>query len=250
MAFHSYPIEVEADFLERLSRAGPVPALAELMWNALDADTRRLEVTFGYGELDAMNSIVVRDDGHGMSHVDAPTLFRKLGGSWKSAGKKTAHEDRFLHGKDGNGRFRAFTLGEHVEWEVTYEKDSALWTFTITMSAANPKNVDISDESPAEANKPRGVVVRISNLSRDFRSLKSLAGLQELNEIFALYLSDYKAVSISVDGAMLDPATAIASRSSVDLSDIVEEEIRHPVSLEILEWHEETTRSRRTARPP
>ena len=243
MTIHSYPIEVESDFLEKLSKASPVPALAELIWNSVDADAHNVEVTFGTDELGTMTSIVVRDDGHGLSFPDAPTHFRKLGGSWKATGKKTAREDRFLHGKDGNGRFRAFTLGEHVEWDVTYEKDGSRRNFVITMNASSPKSVSISDEAMAETQKPRGVTVRISNLSRDFRSLRSHAGLQELTEIFALYLCDYRAVSIVIDGVKLDPVSAIASRSSVELGDLVDAGTSHPVSLDIIEWHNETTRS-------
>ena len=244
MAIHSYPIEVEADFLSRLSRASAVTALAELIWNSLDADARNVDVTFLYNELDGMDSIVIRDDGHGMTYLEAPNFFGKLGGSWKSLGKRTEHEERFLHGKDGNGRFRAFTLGEHVEWEVTYTKSEGPSTFTITMSGSNPKSVDISDESPAEESKPRGVCVRISNLNRDFRSLTSQAGLHELTEIFALYLSDYQSVAITVGGTKLDAVTAIASRQSVRLPDFcVDGQQLFALSLEIIEWHQLATRS-------
>ena len=35
MANHSYPVEVQSDFLEKITRAKPVHALAEFIWNSL-----------------------------------------------------------------------------------------------------------------------------------------------------------------------------------------------------------------------
>ena len=40
MTEHSYTVEVQPDFLERQSKARPVQAVAELIWNGLDADGR------------------------------------------------------------------------------------------------------------------------------------------------------------------------------------------------------------------
>ena len=38
MTEHSYTVKVQADFLERQSTAKPIQAVAELIWNGLDAD--------------------------------------------------------------------------------------------------------------------------------------------------------------------------------------------------------------------
>ncbi len=35
MGSHSYPVEVQSDFLERITRAQPIQALAEFIWNSL-----------------------------------------------------------------------------------------------------------------------------------------------------------------------------------------------------------------------
>ena len=44
MTKHSYTVEVQPDFLERQSKAKPVQAVAELIWNGLDADANRVDV--------------------------------------------------------------------------------------------------------------------------------------------------------------------------------------------------------------
>lgn len=53
MADHAYPVEVQSDFLEKITKAKPVQALAELVWNGLDADATSVSVSFDYNALGA-----------------------------------------------------------------------------------------------------------------------------------------------------------------------------------------------------
>lgn len=233
MADHAYPVEVQSDFLEKITRAKPVQALAELVWNGLDADATSVNVSFDYNALGAMSAVIVSDNGLGIPFAEAPEGFRRLGGSWKRPGAVTKGEGRFLHGQDGRGRFKAFSLGRFAEWDVTYQKGKDLWTFKIMMSASNIREVRISDEKLAPAGQARGVTLSISELYKEHRSLTTEAGLQELAEIFALYLADYSAVSIKVDTHQIDPDSVIASRHAVNLSDIAEDDKTHLARLEM-----------------
>jgi len=63
MAVSHYPVEVQSDYLEKITRARPAPALAELIWNALDADASRVSVTFHDNEMGGLDRIVIRDNG-------------------------------------------------------------------------------------------------------------------------------------------------------------------------------------------
>jgi hypothetical protein len=47
VAQKAYPVEVQPDYLEKITRAKPPQALAELIWNSLDADARTVSVRFG-----------------------------------------------------------------------------------------------------------------------------------------------------------------------------------------------------------
>ena len=243
MANHSYSVEVQSDFLEKITRAKPIQALAEFIWNSLDADASTVDVNIEQNELGAMSKIIVRDNGTGMEYEMAPELFKSLGGSWKRSGATTKKEGRYLHGQDGRGRFKAFALGRIAEWDVTYRKGKAVSAFTVTMTVANMKEVVISDEEDAVAEKRPGVTLTISEMHKDYRSLTSAAGLQELTEIFALYLADYKNALINVDGTRIDPSAVIASQGSVNLSDIVDEGKAYPVRLDIIEWRSATSRA-------
>jgi hypothetical protein len=153
--------------LEKITRAKPVQALGEFIWNSLDADASAVDVFFEANELGVLSRIIVRDNGTGMERARAPELFGSLGGSWKRPGA-TTRGGRFLHGQDGRGRFKVFSLGNVAEWEVTCLKDGARATFSVAMAAARLKEVSISDETDAGADKPRGVTLTISEIHKDF----------------------------------------------------------------------------------
>jgi len=108
-------VKVENDHIERLTTAKPILALSELIWNAYDADAATVRVEFEEGGLTKLALIRVQDDGDGIPYDDAEGYFKSLGGSWKKKGAKT-RDGRFIHGEKGQGRFKAFSLGETVTW--------------------------------------------------------------------------------------------------------------------------------------
>lgn len=238
-----YPVEVQSDFLEKITRAHPIPALAELIWNSFDADATQADVDVEENDLGSLSQVVVRDNGTGIEFEDAPELFKRLGGSWKRAGATTKEEGRFLHGQDGRGRFKVFALGSLAQWNVIYSKDGALWKYSAVMNYANINEVAISEEQSASDEEHRGVTLTISNLHKDFRVLTSETGVQQLTEIFALYLADYKHVYIRLNGRRIDPAQAMASQASINLSDILVDGKSYPTRLDIIEWKSATNRA-------
>jgi hypothetical protein len=235
MTAEQYPVEVQSDYLEKITRAKPVQALSELIWNSLDADATRVSVSFDHNELGALERVTVRDNGNGLPRADAPEYFRKLGGSWKKTRSSTP-SGRGLHGQEGRGRFKVFAIGTHATWTVSYPRDGKLWTYSISMVSANIRNVSISTEVEAKAGAQAGVALEIANPIRDFRALDGDVALHDLIEMFALYLSDYEDVRITVGGRQLDPTKAIASRKLFNLSDLTESGKSFAVRLELIEW--------------
>src|SRR5437899_2846198 len=76
-------VEAQADHLESLARGKPINALAELIWNALDADADRVVVRVIDNPLGSPDQIEVLDNGNGISLAEAEHAFGNLGGSWK-----------------------------------------------------------------------------------------------------------------------------------------------------------------------
>src|SRR5438270_1001327 len=102
-------VAVQPDHLQRMASVKkPILALAELVWNSLDADATDVRVTFQENLLSGLTSIGVSDNGTGMTPTEAEQSFGSLGGSWKRFGSRSRHSGRILHGRAGKGRFRAF----------------------------------------------------------------------------------------------------------------------------------------------
>lgn len=189
MSEQTYTVQVQRDFLERQAQARPVLALSELIWNLLDADASRVDVVFRYGEL-GMTEIIVRDNGHGIPHKEAPGLFTRLGGSWKKPGMRTKINGRMLHGHEGRGRFKAFALGRVADWRVTYKDDDGnLFAYDMEIIEDSIQKVRVSDERKISSGTT-GVEVTISELHGSFPSIEAENSLPELAEMFALYLKD------------------------------------------------------------
>ncbi|NJO35235.1 MAG: DNA mismatch repair protein [Rhodospirillales bacterium] len=235
-----YKVEVQRDHLEKLASARPIQALAELVWNALDADATDVRIEIDSTDF-GMQSVAVRDNGHGIPHRDVPKLFGQLGGSWKTHGSRSKTMSRMLHGKEGKGRFKALALGRVTDWSVVADTDSSRAGYTITLIKDNLIDVRVT-EPVIVAGTHTGVEVRVSELYRDFKSLEGENAVQELSEVFALYLSDYPDVSISLNSERLDPSKAIATRESFSLKPLEDGQNKYPFDLELIEWKTSTER--------
>jgi len=236
-----YKVQVAPDHVQRLCGGTPARAISELVWNSLDADATRVQVTALTGELNSA-TLIVRDNGHGIPHSQIEELFVNLGGSWKSHATKTKLRGRALHGKEGKGCYKAFALGRVSEWVITYHQDGTFRRYTVTVLADDLLDIRVSVETVIEA-EASGVEVRISETSIRPDALDSGELLQELAEIFAPYLTDYSDIQVTLGSRLLDPATFIASRKSFDLADIeVSPTETYKATLDVVEWLSVTQR--------
>ncbi|WP_168166049.1 ATP-binding protein [Bosea sp. PAMC 26642] len=104
-------ITVENDHIQRITSAKPLAAICELIWNSYDADAKEVIVELEEGKLTQLGLVRISDNGIGIPADKVETFFQSLGGSWKSRTAKTSG-GRIVHGEKGQGRFKAFALGE------------------------------------------------------------------------------------------------------------------------------------------
>jgi len=238
-----YKVQVEGDHIKKLTAARPVAAVAELIWNSVDADATRVDVEVNADEL-AMRSITVRDNGHGIPYGDVAVLFGRLGGSWKARANRSKLKARFLHGREGKGRFKALALGRVADWSVTYrEGEGKLLRYTISVIREDLVDVRVSEAKEIKGAGAPGVEVRITELDRSYRSLERGQAIPSLSEIFALYLTDYPDVAIYADHERLDPSKLIKSRARFDLSPVSEDGKTYPAEVDVIEWTTAAERS-------
>ncbi|KQT59823.1 MULTISPECIES: ATP-binding protein [unclassified Aureimonas] len=231
----NFKVTLEPDHLRKLSGAKPIPAVAELIWNGVDADATRVDL-----ELDLENvldpSITVRDNGHGIPHEDVEGLFGKLGGSWKGHGNRSKIKNRILHGKEGKGRFKALALGRVANWISVYRKDGKTLRFTISIIRDALVDVRVSEPDVVPNTLPTGIEIRITELDHIFRTLQPDQSVPSLSAIFALYLTTYKDVSIYVEHQKLDPDAIIGARETFPLPDIEDDGETYQANVELIEW--------------
>ena len=240
-------VSAEDDFLARQTKAEPLTAVAELIWNSVDADATEVNIEFEHRDLAGdLSKIVLYDNGHGFSRDEAKILFGNLGGSWKRTKRSTQQKNRAVHGQEGRGRYKSISLGSHVEWKVCYlDKKNAKKYFTITLTEGDLKNVTISDVVDG-GSKPIGVIVEITTIKKEALNISSDASCQQLSEVFALYLMHYKDVQIIIAGQKLDGQKAIVQQKAYEITLPADEENGIPADraeLDIIEWTRNTKKT-------
>lgn len=236
-------VEAQEDFIEKLAVASPAQALAELIWNGLDAEATKVSIEVDHSDW-GLASIRVRDNGHGIPPQEAEELFMHLGGSWKRNANKSKSGKRRLHGEEGKGRFRALALGRVATWLVTApDERKQLVRYSITVIKDRAKEFKVTPALPVNGGAKAGVEVTISEPYKQWR-LENPTILQELNEIYAIYIMEYPGVHISLLGTNLDPTKQIERRKTFTLASIPNGNQRpFPAEIEIVEWKTETERT-------
>ena len=203
-------VKVENDHIERITTAKPIVALSELIWNAYDADASTVRVEFEGSDLTKLTTIRVEDNGDGIPFEDADGFFKSLGGSWKQKGSKT-RGGRFIHGERGQGRFKAFALGEAVTWISSCSGKR----FSIAGQRANLKKFVVSD---VFATTSRGCTVEIASVQKDFEIRAEHGFADQIRDVFALQLYEDPSFEIIYDGEPIDAREAIRGVTSYDIS--------------------------------
>jgi len=226
-------VQAQADHIESLSKAAPLSAVEELVWNALDADAREVKVDLVTNALGAVEAVRVSDDGTGIDVLSADNTFGSLGGSWKRTTAETVNSRRRLHGRHGRGRFKAFALGGHVEWRTTTRSGGNLTSYVISGDIENPGIFSLEVE--LHQGPATGTEVFISNVRANCDSLlNAVETVQSLAARFALYLKSYPDVRIYFNGLPVTPV--IVQKKTSDYRITIENGAE--AKLEIIEWRQ------------
>ena len=227
-------VRVEQDHLRRLTSAKPLAAISELIWNAYDADAPEVRVEFEEGVLTQLGLIRVIDTGTGIKIEDANRLFGPLGGSWKQSTSQTKG-GRIVHGEKGQGRFKAFALGNSVKWTFSSEGRR----FSIAGTLSNIKSFKFSDLGDGGQ---RGCVVEIDEIERDFEIRANHGFADQIRDVFAIQLYEDPQFQIIYDGETINAREAIQHVESYDISADIDELNTVTGTLQVIEWKKRVDR--------
>ena len=164
-------VEVKKDHLDKVSRGSALQAVAELVWNAFDADADIVEVTVDRDDF-GLRGITVKDNGYGIEYSKVRQFFSSLGGSWKSQ-NGISPKGRFLHGKEGQGRFKSFSIGRVVEWETDFIDDSGELLSYAIKGKADDKRVFHPTVPCVSNSESSGTSVSIFEPHKEFTTIQT-----------------------------------------------------------------------------
>jgi len=223
------------DHVERIAHEGdPVRAVVELAWNSIDAEATTVTVTLVRDGMGAIDEVQVADDGHGISSDEVTSTFGRIGGSWKSLSEKSKNGKRYLHGKLGEGRLRAFALGSRVSW-VSVSDNTAMQRQRVSIfGSRNSRDRFQWDALPSPGLSTGTVVTADNNAQRSLSALEADDVVATLRSHFAPLLLNDRSLTITYDGSTLDPSQEIVDdiRTPITFGD----DGAHNASLRIIEW--------------
>jgi hypothetical protein len=236
-------LKAKHDHLQKVaSTRDYVKAISEFVWNALDADAKRTSVEFARNALGGLESIIIRDDGAGISKERADHDFESLGESWKLTKARTPVLSRAIHGKEGQGRLRFFSLARRAHWDTIYRQNGNLFKLTIDIDADRLETSSVSDPSPADANAYTGTIVQLGPLKETFDWLVGEEARSEFDSVFAPYVLQYPDVEIVYDGKSVDPSQTIErSHEFPQQAIICPGRVIKDLTLRVIEWKPRVT---------
>jgi Histidine kinase-, DNA gyrase B-, and HSP90-like ATPase len=214
-----------------------VKAVSEFVWNALDADAKRTSVELERNALGGLESIIIRDNGSGISKERAEHDFESLGESWKLTRARTPILSRAIHGKEGQGRLRFFSLARRAHWDTVYEQNGKLIKLSIDIDADRLDTSNVSDPTPADANAETGTIVQLGPLKETFDWLTGDEARSEFDSIFAPYILQYPDAEIVYDGKAVDPKRTIERSHEFPKQAIIcPGRVVKDLTLRVIEW--------------
>lgn len=233
-------LKAKNDHLQKVATTrDPIKALAEFVWNSLDADATAVSVILIRNALGGLQSIQVQDNGTGISHSRAEHDFESLGESWKLRRRNTAVLSRAIHGKEGLGRLRFFSLAHEANWTSVYDDNGRRQKLTIQIDSTSLQTSNVSESISVDKDTPTGTTVELAPLKEKLDWLTSEEAQAEFNSTFAPYVLQYPNVRIVYDQQAVDPKVTIVNAFDVPKVALVcpTQTIRD-LSIKIIEWKE------------
>lgn len=205
----------ETELLRLRNQTNAVGALAELVWNAIDADAKNIQVDWQENELMGVETITIQDDGHGIATDNdfSGHPFASLGDSAKHTVSHQSPEGRILHGRFGKGRVRALALGGVIEWDTCFPK-TAKSTLRYNIRAVVGE-ASLTLTTPKPSKKRPGTKVTVAHVSEKGNTLEVNAVRRRFSLIFSEHLANYPDINIFVQGERLHPESIIAQRKGL-----------------------------------
>lgn len=188
--------------------------LTQIIYNSLDANASEIEIFISENELSGIETIKVVDNGTGIPAPDKKNPldpFLNLGFSNKKISDQNVF-GRNIHGKAGEGRFKAYTLGSNLEWKTK----TTTATTIISAKIERPQAFAITDDANLpEITTQTGTIFTATNCEQV--KLPGMDVLKERLEKYFLTVVDDARVKIKLNNNILISKSHIAHQDETTL---------------------------------
>lgn len=229
-------VAIGQEDLRRFADHDPLKALAELIWNAFDADAKIVRITTEYNDDEhlSLRCITVEDDGKGFEST-ADRVFGSFGDSMKKDRQKTI-AGRIQHGREGKGRYRALALGLRAEWQSIATDPTGQCVYTRVSLDASNANKFRPESEIVDPPRYSGVTVTITDPSPRANALFDDQLGARLAQVFApRLLADHDFV-IELNGEVVSVDSLIQKRVDSTLS-VPHDGRPYTCAITVCAWH-------------
>lgn len=228
------------------AKTSPEIAIAELIWNALDADATVVTIELRRSiESGPVTAVVVTDDGHGIGPHRIDEAFATHRASPKSK-KRTSPKGRPMHGQNGRGRFRTFAIASQARWRTWGENElGEVIGSEVTLRSDRATVGSVSELKGAQTELASRTGTRVTLSLHDQQKAAKVGDesfRNQLEAVMAATLLSLADATVTFDGIDLDPSGQIETQGQpeveIDLSEYVQLDgtPAGPLVLEVIEW--------------
>lgn len=232
------PFEIAARLpiqLGRQSISSAMVAISELIKNSYDANSRNVRLNFIQG-IDEIKSLLIVDDGHGMSYDEIKDNWLIIGTSHKTQQESSNNLSRVFTGAKGLGRLGAdrlcktlvlqtkrkeddFVIELQIDWGAYENADKPLSQIKhkIFKVAAPINNPDDEYGSFPSGGKLHGTRIILRDLKEDW-NLPLLVDLKKELSLLVSPFADIEDFSIAIDSGHLEVDGVITSVSAAEFA--------------------------------
>ena len=238
-----FALETDKQFIiSNYSNKEPYKAIAELVWNSLDAWANNISIDFNLSWT-ILESISISDNGMGINFENIESEFGRLGLSNKKLKEKN-DDGRFFHWKKWEGRLYSLAIWNSIIWESNYKDDQNIYkSFSIILDWTNSQTWFKKTEPSISTNNTTWVRIYITQITEHFIKNVWDANNELFDKLqleFAHYLLTYKThnINIIINGRKIDPAHWLLWSKKTSFKNYDEDQKKeYLTSMDIYHWN-------------
>lgn len=234
--------EISSQGIQKIRKYSWEQAIAEYIWNGIDANANQIDVDFILDEenieLEIYKSISISDNGTGIPFDEIKIKFGKVLESPKGQSSGT-DKSTLIHGKNGYGRYTFYSFAEHARWDTTYYQDHKYFNFNIEIDGSSLHDYGISEAIQVKEESGPGTKVVFTGIDHKL-SPKAITDIliPYLKSEFAWYLIVRPDCKIRINGEILTYDDLIAETEEQTIVVIDKKGEDHEFNFTYIEWKE------------